>query len=124
MKKTEEKPLPEVEARAIAIVDNEDGSVTATLLVTQISVGRTLRVRDEDGGEDLFGNLNLSPAGDWPIRVRLSSREVAEGLEGVGEACKEVMNFISDIQNLKVMGKTDELRGLMPPSAIAAEWNR
>lgn len=118
----EEIPLSAVEGRVFAVVDNQDDTVTVTFLVEKLSVGRT--VRGVDGSEDLFMNIGLRPAGDMPIRVKLSSREVAETLDGLGKIGKEVVAVISDMQNLILFGESEELRGQMPTDEIAAEWNR
>lgn len=117
----EEIPLGVIEGRVSAVVDNQDDTVTVTFLVEKISVGRTMR--GVDGSEDLFMNIGLRPAGDMPIRVRLSSHEIAEKLDGLGRIGKEVIAVISDMQNLILFADSEELKGQMPPDEIAADWN-
>ena len=117
-------PATAVDAHLEAVTGNPDGTVTVTLLVERISVSHGLRLRAPAGDtRELFTNYALRPAGDMPVRVRLSSREAAEMLDGLGEIGKEVITLISDMHKLFVYVDRQE-RGKTPPPEAAYEFGK
>lgn len=114
-----------IDARLSALTDNEDGTVEVALMVTKISAGLTTRSSSPYGDRgEIFTNLGVRPAGEWPIRFQIASREVAEGIRGVAEVGRAVVELISDMHKLLLLIECEEFANNKPNKEAARKFNR